>query len=648
MDDGKQQGGRRRVVRSRVLIGVVALGGLLLAGSLARLTLVERNQFTNESTGQSLRVLNRIAARGVIQDQKGRLLVTNEAVNTAYLFYPHYKDKELLGRLAELLGVPQQKLEERAEYNLSWKLYFEPIKLKEGITPAQYAMLVERTNEFPGVEVHTEPMRVYPFKESGAHLLGYVGEINEEELKRLKEQGYVGGEQIGQIGLEAFYEKELHGTPGRREVMINSYYQPVGVASEVQPKPGRNLTLTIDMDLQQQAERALDWAMYRIRTIPGSDGPWPNAKSGAIVVMDVQSGAIRAMASRPSFDPNLFVRGISEAEYAKLQDPILTPMINRAVQKAYQPGSTWKMVTSAAALTEKVFGPYETYFCPGVYDKAGKPRCWLPGGHGAVDTVNALRTSCNVYYYEAGYRMGPDKLAAMAEGFGFGAKTDLDLGGEVSGILPTAKNRVEIWEKELNDPWTVGHTVSSAIGQGLTTTPVQLARYAAALGNGGRVLKPYLVQRVTDADGKPLFDAQPTEVGKLPISNETHALLLRGMFLVNAPNGTSDYGRWPLPVVGAIGKTGTAENPPRDDYGLYVGLSPAENPTLAIAVVIEQAGHGASVCPAARAIESYVHKVKLTNGDPAIIPPNWSPPVVPGGQEKSPGSRGREEVPLPR
>lgn len=646
--DQQKEHERRQGRRSWALIGVVSIGGLLLVGSLARLALYERKQFSGEAQGQSLRVLNRIPPRGLIQDRNGRVLVTNEAVNTAYLFYPHYKDKQLLARLGELLGVPAQKLEERAAQKLSWQLYFEPIKLKEGITPAQYAMLSERANEFPGVEVHTDPMRVYPLKDSGAHLLGYVGEISEDELKQFKEQGYVGGEQIGQIGLEAFYEKELHGTPGKREVVINSYYQPVGVASVIEPKPGRNLTLTIDMDLQQQAERALEWAMYRLRTEKGSDGPWPNAKSGAIVVMDVQTGAVLALASRPSFDPNLFVKGISEADYAKLQDPILTPMINRAVQKAYQPGSTWKMVTSAAALTHKVFGPYETYFCPGVYDKAGKPHCWLPGGHGAVDTANALRTSCDVYYYECGYRLGPDKMAAMAESFGFGAKTGVDLGGEAPGLLPTAKNRVDIWEKELNDPWTIGHTVSSAIGQIVQATPLQQARYAAAIGNGGKVLKPYLVQRVTDSDGKVLFEAQPTQTGTLPISNETLTLLRRGMALVNGPTGTSDYGRWPLPVVGAIGKTGTAENPPRDDYGHYVSLSPAENPKLAIAVSIEQAGHGSWVCPAARAVEAYFHNVKLTGGDPAIIPPNWTPPAVTGGQQPSRGGTGREEVPVPR
>lgn len=648
MDGEKEQSEKRQAIRSWVLIGVVTVGGALLVGSLAHLTLFEQGQFSQVSQGQSVRVLRRVPPRGLIQDRNGKLLVTNEAVNTAYLFYPHYKDKQLLAKLGDLLGVPAQKLEERAAQKLEWKLYFEPIKLKEGITPAQYAMLLERANEFPGVEVHTDPMRVYPFKDSAAHLLGYVGEISEEELERLKDQGYVGGEQIGQIGLESFYEKELHGEPGKREVVINSFYQPVGVASVVDPKPGRNLTLTIDMDLQQQAEKALEWAMYRLRTVPGSDGPWPNAKSGAIVVMDVQTGAILALASRPSFNPNLFVQGISEADYAKLQDPVLTPMINRAVQKAYQPGSTWKMVTSAAALTNKAFGPYETYYCPGVYDKAGKPRCWLPGGHGSVDTVNALRTSCDVYYYECGYRLGPDKMAAMAESFGFGAKTGLDLGGEAPGLLPTAKNRVEIWEKELGDPWTIGHTVSSAIGQIVQATPVQLARYAAAIGNGGKVLKPYLVQRVTDAEGKVLYDAQPTETGALPISSETLTLLRRGMAAVNGPNGTSDYGQWPLPVVGAIGKTGTAENPPRDDYGLYVSLSPANDPKLAIAVVIEQAGHGSWVCPAARAVEAYFHNVKLTNGDPANIPANWNPPAVTGGQQPSRGSQGREEVPVPR
>jgi penicillin-binding protein 2 len=222
------------------------------------------------------------------------------------------------------------------------------------------------------------------------------------------------------------------------------------------------------------------------------------------------------------------------------------------------------------------------------------------------------------------------------------------VGGEANGLLPTAQNRVDIWEKELKDPWTIGHTVSSAIGQIVQATPIQLARYASAIGNGGRVLKPYLVQRVTDASGKVLFDAQPTEVGKLPISDLTRSLILRGMALVNSATGTSDYGQWPLVPMGSLGKTGTAENPPRDDYGLFVSLTPADKPTMAIAVVIEQAGHGSYVCPAARAVESYVYKAKLRAGDPAIIPPNWTAPSVTGGQEQSPGRQGREEVPVHR
>jgi penicillin-binding protein 2 len=636
-------GGWQRAKRSWVLVGVAFLVLLFLGLSLARLTLIERQEFTKEAQGQSIRVLQRVSPRGIIYDRAGRILVTNEAVNTAYIYYPHYKDQALLARLATLLGVPLERLQQRVQQKLSLQLYYEPVKAKEGITQQQYTQLIERATEFPGVEVHAEPIRLYPYKDMAAHLLGYVGEMSDAELQEYQGKGYAPDEKVGQIGLEAFYESQLHGIPGRQEVVINNYFQPIGIARSVDPQPGRNLILTIDAELQQQAERVLEWTMYRIRTLRLGDGPWPNAKQGAVVVMDAKTGAILAMASRPAFDPNLFTKGISEQEYAKLQDPFLTPMINRAVQKAYQPGSTWKMVTSAAALTYGAFGPYETYTCRGVYDKAGNPRCWLPGGHGSVDVANALRTSCDVYYYECGYRMGIDKLVQMAQNFGFGSKTSIDVGGETAGLLPTAKNREEIWAKELNDPWNIGHTVSSSIGQIVQVTPLQLARYAAAIGTGGELMRPYLVQRVEDSDGKVISETKPVVVGKVPVTSQTIALLQRGMLLVNGPTGTSDYGRWPLPQVGAIGKTGTAENPPRDDYGLFVSLSPANDPKLAIAVVIEQAGHGSSVCPVARGIEAFYHRVALTPGDPAIVPPNFIPPPTQPGQQTGGGRGGRRE-----
>jgi len=336
--------------------------------------------------------------------------------------------------------------------------------------------------------------------------------------------------------------------------------------------------------------------------------------------MDVKTGAILAMASRPAFDPNLFANGISEADYQKLQDPVLTPEINRAIQKAYQPGSTWKMMTAAAALTNGVIGPYDQIYCSGVYDKAGNPKDWQPGGHGWVNTVTALKDSCDIYFYEMGYRLGIDRLVAEAKQFGFGAKTGIDLGAENPGLLPDAQTREQVWAQQLKDPWGVGHTVSAAIGQIVQVTPLQLARYVATLGNGGKVMKPYLVQRIVDAQGNTVKETTPVQTGQVNLKPEYLQAILQGMRAVDSPGGTSDFAIYPLPGIKTAGKTGSAENPPYDDYGFFVSLAPADNPQIAVAVAIEQAEHGSNTSAVARAIEAAYFHVQLPSYDPANIP----------------------------
>lgn len=614
---------------------IVALLMLMVAGlttQLGNMTLMNQGTFLAEAEEQRTRSLPIYAPRGLIYDRNMVPIVSNRPSHSVLIRYPYYKRPDVLQRVSSILNVPLSEIEQMVAQKVARQRYYEPIRVKDSITQEQYAAILERKNEMPGVEVQSQPVREYPYKDLAAHTLGYVNQVSQDQIDQSHSDKYILGELVGATGLEAYYDDYLRGKPGVQQVEINNYFQPLGEVQSIDPKPGNSIVLTVDAGLQQVAERALEWDMWRIRNTIIGDGPWPRAKAGAVVVLDVKSGAVLAMASKPGFDPNLFAQGISEQELKRLQDPVLTPEVNRVIQTAYQPGSTWKMMTSAAALTNGVVGPYEKIFCNGVYDKLGNPKCWLKGGHGWNDTVLALQNSCDIYYYEMGYRLGIDRLVSMAKQFGFGTKTGIDLGGEVAGLLPDEVNRVKIWQEQRGDDWGPGHTISAAIGQIVNVTPLQLARYAATLGNNGKVMKPYLVQKVVDSEGKTVKEFGPEQTGQVKVDQSYLELIMKGMVAVNSPTGTSDYAQYPLPGITTAGKTGTAEYPPWDDYGFYVTLAPADNPQIAIAVAIEQAGHGGSTSSVARTIQSAYFNVKLPAWDPAAVPDEY--PNDPAGLRK--------------
>lgn len=611
-------------LRTRFLAGLFALLVMALGAQMGRLALLQNRQLAEVAEEQRYRELPLPAPRGVLYDRNLEPMVLNRAAFRLLIRYPHYQDQSMLRRLCAALEISYEEVEPLLTAKQAYGDFFEPIRLPGELTGEQVATVVERRLEFPGVEVVGQPVRVYPHGELAAHVLGYVNQIGPDELKSRRKDGYLNGDLIGRTGLEAFYEGVLRGKTGLRLVAINTLGEPLSEALKREPQTGNSLVLTLDAQMQRTAEQALEWTMWRIRNLRIGDGPWPNAKAGAVVVMEVKTGRILAMASRPAYDPNLFARGITASELRALQDPLLTPEVNRAVHSAYQPGSTWKMLTSAAALEAGVVQPDERIFCSGVYDKAGNPKDWVPWGHGWVDTVGALKGSCDIYYYEMGYRLGIDRLMATALEFGFGERTGIDLGAENPGLLPDEENRELIWGRRLNDPWGIGHTVSSSIGQIVQVTPLQLVRYVATLGNGGRIMQPYLVDRVLDEEGKVIQQFLPREVGVVGLSQAHLKTILEGMGAVDAPNfGTSDFALYPLPGVRTGGKTGTAEYPPWDDYGFFVGLAPLHDPEIAVAVVVEQAAHGSSTAPVARAVFATYFGVELPERDPARVPPEF-------------------------
>ncbi|MCG0238995.1 MAG: penicillin-binding protein 2 [Firmicutes bacterium] len=617
--------------RGFLLMMLYGLGTMAVVGQLGNLQFRKRDILAATAAAQHTQRLTEPAPRGEILDRNGVPLATNRPSNVVVIRYPYYnyrKNEEYrrsLELLADLTRVDLQELLERVDYKLETDMrFFDPVVVKADITQEEYAAIVANRDRLPGVDVVVRPVRQYPQKDLAAHVIGYVGEITREELEALAGQGYRGGDVIGKAGLERYYESYLRGTPGIRQVQIDYSFVPIGDLGWLkEPVPGANLILTLDVGLQALTERALDWQMLRIQNIyhVNDRKTYTEAKAGAAVVMDVRTGAILAMASRPSYDLNLWVPAISPEDYERLVNDPISPLWNRAVQGTYQPGSTWKMVTAAAALMEGVVTPREEVFCGGRYKETNQ-NCWNRWGHGRVDVARALRDSCNVYFYEMGRRLGIDRLVKWAQIFGFGSRTGVDLPEEEPGFLPTREWR-EARARDEGLEWYLGDTTSAAIGQTFQVTPVQLARYCAAIANGGTLLRPRLVERIVAADGTVLKSFGPEPQGELPVSREALAEIVRGMKMVNAPGGTSDFGRWPLPGIPTAGKTGTAEYPGSDNLGVYVCFAPADNPEVAVAVVIERAGHGGSVAPVARSILAGYFGVELPPEDPAFIPPEF-------------------------
>lgn len=603
--------------RALMLLLLIALAALVLLGQLGNLTLRQGETAVRELESQRTEPLRVKAPRGGIFDRKGSVLATNRPANVVFIRYPFHQRPEVLRSLSDVLDLPLEELKGVAERRLHEGPVWEPIRIKEDITVGQHARILERKDELPGVWVEVQPVREYPMRSIAAHVIGYVGHISPKEWERRRGQGYRSDDIVGKVGLESFYEDYLRGIEGERKVEVDPSWRPLGEAKRIrEPVPGANLHLTLDVELQELAERVLEWTMFRIRNTYNTWDKryWDKVTAGAVVVLDIKTGAVLAEASNPSYDLNLMISLRPEEEVRRILTDDRRYQLNRAVAAMYHPGSTWKMVTAGAALMEQVVRPDETVFSGAVYELTGQ-KDWLPGGHGAVNVMSALGKSSNIYFYEMGRRLGISRLVDYARRFGFGQETGIDLYEEAAGFLPDDQFRA-------GRDWYLGDTTSAAIGQVFTTTPLQLARYTAAIANGGQVLRPYLVQAVVDASGTRLFEQHPEEVGVLPLKPEVLQLIRQGMEMVNGPQGTSDFAQWPLPGIKTAGKTGTSQYT-EDDYGLYVGYAPADDPRIAVAVVAERAGHGGSISPVARAIFAHYLGIELVPGDPAIVPDDF-------------------------
>jgi penicillin-binding protein 2 len=568
---------------------------VLLGVRLFYLQVIVGDTYRKLSETNSIRLQKIDPTRGLIFDRKGRLLVDNRP---AYALSIILKDasplKRTLTRLAGFMGLPVQTFMDKISRRKGEPSY-KPILLMNDIGRDALAVIEVHRYELPGIVVDVKPVRNYLEGPLSAHLIGYMGEISADELDSRRYKSYDVGDFVGKYGVEKSFESTLRGIRGGRQVEVNARGQVVRVLDTVPAVPGDNLYLTIDSRLQKKAEALLD------------------GDAGAIVAMDPNNGEILAMASSPSFDPNAFVEGMSQAQWQELTSNPFRPLENKAIQGEYPPASTYKIVTALAGLEEGVITADSTFFCPGYYQLGNRVfHCWRRWGHGRIDVVDALAQSCDVFFYQVGQQLGVDRLAWYARACGLGTRTGIRIENEAAGMVPTAA-----WKRRrFGEPWQAGETLSVAIGQGYDmVTPLQMAVLTSAVANGGVRFVPRIISAVRAADGQMVSRAEPRVAGRLPVSAATLGLVRKGLYkVVNGSSGTARIAR--IDGISISGKTGTAQvfsakpgATPKEkdmplelrDHAWFVAYAPSDAPRIAVAVIVEHGEHGGSAAaPLAR------------------------------------------------
>lgn len=577
----------------RYVYGAVVIVFLVLIARLVWLQLFQGDYYNSLAEGNRLRAIPLAAMRGIMYDRNGQILVgSRPSFMVTYVPTQGKMTDEEADKLSRLLNMPADKILEKAG---KVKNSYVPTVLAQDLTPDVVTKVEERRNELPGISVDVQPIRYYPYDMMAAQIFGYVGQIDEDDMERLKgEDGVSNVTQIGRAGLESYYDDVLRGKDGSRQVEVDASGSPVMEVERKNPVQGHNIHLTLDLNLQTALEKAMDTQIAQGIGVSGI----------AAVAVDPNTGAVLAMASRPAYNPNWFTRGITESEWKQINGNPNHPMENRVIAGEYPPGSTFKLITGAAALELKKITPDEMIFDSG--------RHWLvdmrnAGGEalGWINFTEALAKSDNVYFYELGRRVGIDKLAEYAKMFGMGQKTGIAMRGEAAGLVASEEYK----EKNYHQDWYLGDTFNSAIGQGFQlVTPLQAAMIVSEVANGGIQYKPFIVSRIDNLDGTPYKIFAPEQTGTLEVSKSTLDLIREGMRNVAEESGTAGslFAGFPVQVAG---KTGTAENFSGRDHGWFVAFAPYDHPRIVIAVLTEQGGFGASSSgPIVRAmLEEFFH-----------------------------------------
>lgn len=570
--------------RLRVLGILMVLVIAVLIGRAGYLQIYEGEYYAGLADGNRIRIIPAVAPRGTFYDRNGQLLVTNRPGFTVSLLPLTSPIKEeVIERLSALVHVPVEDIKAK----IAGHSGFDPIRIKTDVTPDIVSIIEEQKELYPGVMIENTPIRDYVLKQEGAHTFGYVSEINDEELKEKKADGYKSGDIIGKFGLEKIYDKYVRGEDGGDQVEVDVSGKPVKRLGRKVPVPGDDLVLTIDKDLQTAAEKAVDDRLAAI-----------HASAAAAVVLNPQTGEVLAMVSRPAFDPNLFAHGISSKDWAKLNNNPFHPMDNKTISGEYPPGSTFKIVTGTAALTEGKVAPEEKIFDSGHH--------WIiPKGNaegealGWINFQEALAHSDNVYFYEMGNRLGIDLLEKYARMFGLGQRTGIDLPYEAKGLVANREYKKKNFE---DGDWYLSETFDAAIGQGFNlVTPLQAAMVMGEIAADGKRYKPHLVSRIQTQDGDVIKEFQPELLSELQVPANVIRLVQEGLHDVTKfGTAASTFRGFPVDIAG---KTGTAENSQGRDHGWFVAYGPFDNPNIVVAVIVEQGGFGSqSAVPIGREI----------------------------------------------
>jgi penicillin-binding protein 2 len=592
VNPGHRQGAQRRVLFMAAAVGLALLA---ILGQLWNLQVISGDHFREASDKNRLRVRPVAAPRGILYDRHLVPLVDNRPAFTLSLI-PRELDEDgerraaVLGRVSALLGIPYRELVEATARVAGDSI--APVRVRRGLTLEDVAKLEEWKLELPGVIVEVEPQRVYPTRRFAAHLLGYVREVNEEQLRQGR---YRRGDMVGQTGLERLLDDHLRGRDGGESIEVDAAGRQIGLLQRTEPVPGAEVVTTIDRRIQDATERAMEGHV------------------GAAVVLDPRNGDVLAMVSTPAFDIDRFTGTIDRAAWlAVVKDPA-HPLLNRTIQSQYAPGSVFKIIVAAAGLQEGTLTPMDRTNCSGAFWVGGvKFKDWKEGGHGGVDLMRAMTQSCNVYFYQYGLKIGGANIARYARAFGLGQPTGIPFGGEKPGLVPEPRRQ----RGRRTVAWPAGETVNLSIGQGtLLVTPMQVARFMAAVANGGILWRPRVVQRVMRGQAVAWSDGGQVD-GHVELSPMVWAFLRQSLWAVVNQGGTGAAAR--IPGLDVAGKTGTAQMIAKsraergEDHAWFASFAPARAPEAVVVVLIERGGKGGQVAaPIARRILNAIFLEKV-------------------------------------
>lgn len=572
---------------------IVVLILIILLIRLWDLQIMRGSEMKRLSEQNRIRINKIVAPRGVIYDRKGRIIADTRPSFNIYISHEDMKNfDQTIDGLTALIKISKEEIMEKLETAKGQPASF-PVKIKSDVSLDDVAKIEANRVYLPGVNIQVEPKRFYHYGKMFAHLVGYVSEISDEELKKKEYQNYSPGDFIGRYGLERSYETYLRGVDGEKRVEVDSRGREMRILEQKNPIPGNSIYLNVDLDIQGAVDKAFE------------------NKRGGCIAVDPKTGGVIALVSSPTFDPNKFVSGITKEEWQIIALDKKHPLQNRVIQGRYPPGSTFKIVPAIKGLELGIIDERTSFSCRGGFSYGGRVfRCWKKGGHGNINVHRAIVESCDVFFYNLGLRLGVDRIHEISDLIGLGRVTGIDLPGEKDGLIPSTQWKKKVYGKQ----WFEGETVSVSIGQGAVwLTPIQLVQLASFVANEGINYKPMIVNRIVSQEGKVIKTFEPVMNTDARLKKETIRIVKDGMKGVVNEGGGTAYGSR-LEHISMSGKTGTAQSVGEKgknlgDHAWFIAYAPSDNPAIAISVLVEHGGHGSSVAaPVAKTITEAMFK----------------------------------------